>query len=96
MSCEVEAVSPRYTGVHDSDEVCFLSRAAGAHVLCHDNNLVLKSGQRVQCGEEHAMRLAHQRPSFKNHLLELSSRRKGRGRHEFHTWLHARYNMGLA
>ena len=48
MSCEVEAVSPCYTGVHDSDEeVRFLSRAAGAHVLCHDNNLVLKSGQQV-------------------------------------------------
>ncbi|KAK3176560.1 hypothetical protein OEA41_007883 [Lepraria neglecta] len=61
MSCEVKAISPRYTGVHDSDdEVRFLSRAAGAHVVCHDNNLVLKSGQRVRCGEEHAMRLVEQ------------------------------------
>ncbi|KAI9666807.1 MAG: hypothetical protein M1831_001583 [Alyxoria varia] len=49
------------TNGDDSDSgVRILSRQPGAHVTCHDNNLVYKSGGRVRYNEEMAMRLVEQ------------------------------------
>ena len=50
-------------GDDSDDEVRILSRQGGAHVVCHDNNIVFKSGHRVRYCEEVAMRLVKQHTS---------------------------------
>lgn len=60
-------------------EMRVLSRQGGAHVMCHANNLVWKTGDRVHPGEEAAIRLVGQRTTVPVPRIVFADFEPGKG-----------------